>query len=76
MQINHVFIEIVKQLCKERGIAINKLISECRLDKGFVYKIEKRNQTPSIQVLYDVAQYFDVTTDYLLGRTDKPEVNK
>ena len=66
MQINLNFIKNVKLLCKERGITINKLIEDCEFNKSFVYNIEKRDKTPSIEVLYLVANYFGVTTDYLL----------
>jgi transcriptional regulator with XRE-family HTH domain len=31
---------------------------------------------PTIQNLTKIADYLDVSVDYLLGRTDKPEVNR
>ena len=31
---------------------------------------------PSYPVLVKIADYFDVSADYLLGRTDIPEINK
>lgn len=33
-------------------------------------------QSPSSERLRKVADYFDVTTDYLLGRTDTPQFTK
>lgn len=35
------------------------------------YEIGERR--PSFECLVAIADYFDVTTDYLLGRTDAPE---
>ena len=39
-------------------------------------RYEYGEREPSASVLRDIADYFDVSVDYLLGRTDNPEVNK
>jgi len=41
-----------------------------------MYDMERRDWTPSAEVLEKIADYLDCSVDYLLGRTDKPEVNK
>ena len=38
------------------------------------YEIGERN--PAFDQLIALADYFDVSIDYLVGRTDKPAVNK
>ncbi|MCR6116612.1 helix-turn-helix transcriptional regulator [Salipaludibacillus agaradhaerens] len=35
---------------------------------------EKGNRTPDYDIIKKLADYFDVTTDYLLGRSDHPEL--
>ena len=39
-------------------------------------RYEKGDQEPNIDSLIALADYFDVSIDYLVGRTDKPEMNK
>lgn len=66
---------IVKSLCKSRGITVTKLLADCEIRKGLIYDMEKRDKTPSSEILEVIADYFDCSVDYLLGRTDVPEVN-
>ena len=37
---------------------------------------EKGKHYPEVRNLMILADYFGVSTDYLLGRTDNPEVNR
>ena len=64
--------EIIKDLAKSRGISISKLEENLGLAKNALYAI-KRNQ-PSADRLQQIADYFGVSTDYLLGRTDNPAI--
>lgn len=64
----------IKQTCKEKHITISQLLKECGIRKSLIYDLEKRNYTPSIASVYVIADYLDVSTDYLLGRTDEPNV--
>jgi len=66
--------EKIKELCKSRGISIAKLEENLGLSKNAIYAI-KRNQ-PSAERLQEIADYFHVSTDYLLGRTDNPNIAK
>lgn len=40
------------------------------------YRYEHGEREPSMSVLIALAEYFDVSIDYLVGRTDEPEVNR
>lgn len=66
------FSERVKVLREEHGLsqdAVGKIIGVKRYS---VYAYEKGKCYPDVPHLIALADYFDVTTDYLLGRTDKP----
>lgn len=64
--------EIVKDLCEKQGISLNTLEEKLELGKNSLYGL-KRNQ-PSAERLQQIADYFGVSTDYLLGRTDNPAI--
>ena len=66
--------EIVKDLCEKQGISLNTLEEELELGKNSLYGL-KRNQ-PSAERLQQIADYFNVSTDYLLGRTENPNIAK
>ena len=66
--------EIVKDLCERQGISLNTLEDKLKLGKNSLYGL-KRNQ-PSAERLQQIADYFNVSTDYLLGRTDNPSIAK
>lgn len=67
---------IIKAESKSKSIAISKMLEDCGIRKSLIYDLEKRNWTPSAELLEKIADYLDVSIDYLIGRTDKPEVNR
>ncbi|WP_371069108.1 helix-turn-helix domain-containing protein [Sediminibacillus sp. JSM 1682029] len=62
-------LERVKELCKMKGITVSRLEEELEIPKNTIYQWKRI--TPSLEKIEKVADYFDVSTDYLLGRTDK-----
>lgn len=42
------------------------------ISNGYISCIERGVKRPSIPVLLRAADYYNVTTDYLLGRTERP----
>lgn len=67
------FLERIAALISSRGITRNKLLHDLGLDKSSFSNWEKRGTIPSGDVVAKIADYFGVTTDYLLGRTDQKE---
>lgn len=59
----------IKQLCSRKGIKIAKLESDLGFGNSSIKKWEK-SSSPSIDKIVKVATYFDVSIDYLMGRTD------
>lgn len=59
--------ETIKQLAKQRKISISELERKLDLSNGSISKWAKSK--PNSKYLEKVADYFDVSTDYLLGRT-------
>ena len=73
---NQQFIYKIKELCTKDNESISEFLLNCSLRKSFVYDIEKRNAKPSIEIIEKIAEYFDCSVDYLLGRTDNPNSHK
>ncbi|MCL2698474.1 MAG: helix-turn-helix domain-containing protein [Oscillospiraceae bacterium] len=46
------------------------------MSTGNVSDWKSRRSKPNIDTLPKIADYFDVSVDYLLGRTDNPKVNR
>lgn len=61
-------LERIQELCKIKGINPTKLENELGLGKGTLYKWDK--SFPNTDKISKVADYFDVSVDYLLGRED------
>ena len=66
----------IKTLSKQQNKQLIKVLADCELNKGFIYDLERKGSLPSIDKIYKLACYFNVSLDYLVGRTDNPEVNK
>lgn len=61
----------VKELAKKQGISIVELEEKLGFGRNSLYSWKKK--TPNGDRLSKVADYFGVTTDYLLGRTETPQ---
>lgn len=61
----------IKILCKNRGITLAKLEDELEFSRNSLYAWKKKN--PSGTNLSKVADYFNVSVDYLLGRDEDAE---
>lgn len=59
----------IKFLCERSEISISKLESDLGFGSSSIKKWEKTS-SPSIDKIIKVANYFDVSIDYLIGRTD------
>ena len=66
--------ERIKELAKARGVTLGALEEKLGLSRNSIYTI--KNKKPSAERLQLIADYFNVSTDYLLGRTDNPRIAK
>lgn len=62
----------IKELCVKNGITISKLESDLGFGNSSVKKWE-RSSSPSVDKIIKVANYFNVSIDYLLGHSDIKE---
>lgn len=66
--------EIIKELAKQKKISIRQL--EIRFGYSNGYLAKWKSNTPNADELAKLANFFGVSVDYLLGRTDNKYMNK
>ena len=62
--------ERLAELRGDRGLTQKDLSEQLHISSSSISAYETGARLPSIEAVFDFAEYFDVTTDYLLGRTD------
>lgn len=70
------FSERIKALRRERGMTQEALGKVIEVKPDSIYTYEKGKNYPEVRNLMILADYFGVSIDYLVGRTDNPEVNR
>lgn len=66
----------LKELRVKRGISQLKLAMDTGLNQNSVSRYESGAREADYATLIRLADYFDVSIDYMLGRTDNPRMNK
>ncbi len=64
----------LKELRLSRGITQLKLAMDLHMNQNSISRYENGSREPSITDLLLLADYFGVSIDYLLGRTDNPQM--
>ena len=66
----------LRQLRKEKNLTQIGLQMQTGIEQALISKYEKGERIPPTETLICLADFFDVSVDYLLERTDRREVNK
>lgn len=64
--------EKVRELARKKGLSLNQVEEKLGYSKNTLYSLKR--QKVSSERLQQIADYFNVSTDYLLGRTDNPSI--
>lgn len=67
----HTF-EKVKELSKKKGLSLNQLEEKLGYSKNTLYSLKRQNV--STKRLQEIADYLNVSVDYLLGKTENPTI--
>lgn len=68
--------ERLKQCRAEKGFTQREVAIYCDVTEKAYQNYELMTREPKVEVLLRIAEVFQVSLDYLVGRTDKKEVNK
>lgn len=61
----------IRQLRKEKRLSQGQLATDLNLRQTTISGWENANRETSLEILQQIAEYFDVTVDYLVGKDDK-----
>ena len=72
-QKDKIVIEKMLELLKERGLSQNSLATFLKVTPSTISEWKKGNLRPAVEDVIQVAQFFSVSTDYLLGLSENPK---
>ncbi len=66
----------LREIRKSKGISQLKLALDLNTNQNTISRYETGEREPGIQELIKIADYFNISIDYLLERTDDPTLKK
>ena len=72
---NNDFPRIITFLRKERGLSQKQVASDLGVSQALLSHYEKGIRECGLDFLIKTAEYYDVSTDFMLARTDNPQRN-
>ncbi len=66
----------LKELRKSRKISQLKLALDLNMNQNSISRYENGEREADYKTLVKFADYFDVSVDYLLGRTENEKINR
>ncbi len=66
----------LKKLRKEKGITQISLQMKTGIEQALLSKYENGDRVPPTETLMTLADFYDVSMDYIMCRTDNPKVNR
>ena len=66
----------LKEIRKSKGISQLKMAMDLNTNQNTISRYETGEREPGIDELIKIADYFNVSVDYLIGRTENPKTNK
>lgn len=72
----NIFSKRLLSLRNEKKLSTRALAAEIGISQQAISQFEKQATYPHCNTLVALADYFDVSLDYLTGRSDNPQINK
>ena len=69
-------VQNILKIAKEHKINNQQLCKLLNTNPNKIYDWKIGKSKPSAEDVYIIADYLDCSVDYLLGRTDNPEINR
>ena len=65
----------LKLLRKQKGLTQIALQMKTGIEQALISKFENEERVPPTETLVQLADFYGVSIDYILCRTDNPEIN-
>lgn len=66
------FVDRLRTIRKDKGVTQKQVAQAIGTTEQNYQRYERGSQQPTLPVLLALADYFDVSLDYLVGRSDDP----
>jgi len=73
MAFQNIFFERLKSLRLSKNLKQSDIAAHINVSVTQISDIERGRRSTSVENLIAIAEYFDVSLDYLVGRSDNPE---
>lgn len=70
---NKMFGNILEKLRLKKGLSLNQLAKDLTMNPVLLALFENGMRSPTVATLIDIANYFDVSLDFLLGKEENEE---
>lgn len=67
--------ETIELLAKSKGVSVSKMLADLGMNKNALFTMKNSGYLPRVESLCKFAEYFNVSIDFLIGRSDKPDMN-
>ncbi len=68
--------ERLRECRKERGLTQGQVAIYCDITEKAYQNYELMTREPKLEILIKIAEFFEVSLDYLVGITDKKSIQK
>ena len=66
----------LKEIRKSKGISQLKMALDLNMSQNTISRYETGEREPGINELIKIADYFNISVDYLLERTNNPDLQR
>ena len=66
----------LKELRKEIGLSQIAVQMQTGIEQALISKYENGERVPPTETLMQLADFYGVSMDYIMGRTDRKEINR
>ena len=66
----------LRKLRKEKGLSQIAVQMQTGIEQALISKYENGERVPPTETLLQLADFYGVSMDYIMGRTDRKEINR